>query len=249
MSAINFDATNVKPDTGGFIVVPKGEYTAQICGSEIKETAAKNGRLIEFNFKIVGGDFNGNVIKERINFENESAQAQSIGQAQLSAIMHGIGILKITSTEQLHGRPLKIMVDIEDYKKANKTTGIMEDRQSNRISSFSKAEGVTGAASAPPAFLGQNSTPPTAPTPPPVAQPAPVAPTPPAAPVSDGKLYYVAHKGTNITPIPISAAEVLAKGLLAAETMVCLNGGTAWEPLTSLNPSAPVATPPPWARQ
>jgi len=251
MSAFNFDATQVKPDSGGFVLVPKGTYTASICGSEIKENSAKNGRIMELNFKIIGGEFAGNVVKERLNIEHKgSPEAERIGLSQLSSICHAIQVLKLTMTDQLHGRPLSIFVDVEDYVGKNKTTGAEEPRQSNRITSYTKAEGTTAGApaSAPPSFLTQ-------PTAPPVAQPAPVAPPvqptpPPVAPVAT--LYYVSHKGQNITPTPISSTEVLAMGLPANEVMVCANGGTAWESVTVLTPAPPVqpaaGTPPPWAR-
>jgi len=251
MSAFNFDATQVKPDTGGgFTLVPKGSYTATISSSELKQNSAKTGRFIELNFKIVGGEFNNVTVKERINVENASEEAQRIGLSQLSAICHSVSVLKLTSTEQLHGRPLTIDVDVENYEK--EVNGKMEPRQSNRISAYKKLEGATAPTSAPPSFITQAAPPvaapvaPVQPTAPPVV--APALPTPP--PVSD-KLYFFSHKGSAPEAVPVPLGNILAKGLPVEEVMVVENGQSTWQPLGSLvaAPSAPASTPPPWAKQ
>jgi len=270
MSAIIFDATQEAPNTGGgpIVIIPEGEQTFVLVGSEKKPNSAGNGTVIEINAKVQGGDYNGHVIKEWLNFENPSAEAQRIGRGDLSAICHAVGVLKPTSTEQLHGRPFKAWVSVKSYERENRTTKLMETKHKNTLSQFSKLEGATAGApvSAPPSFITQPTAPPVAqpappvaapvappvqPTPPPVLQPAP---TPPVSPIMSSELYYVAHKGANITPVPVSSTEVFAMNLPPNEVMICVNGGSDWKPLASLvrdvpaTPAPTAGTPPPWAR-
>lgn len=243
MATLQFDATKVAP-TSDRTAVPEGEYNVILASSEIAKS--QNGQMIKCTFKILDGPCVGQTISNNINFQNSNETAQRIGQAELSALCHAVGVLQISDTAQLHGRPLRLKVSVREVVKEK--DGVKTTNHYNDVDAILKADGspvVAGqtaapAASAPPAFVTQAA---------PAPAPAPVpAPAPAPAPVPDGKLYHVAHKGTDLTKgTPVNAAAVSAFGHPLAELHVCENApGAQWVSGSTLQP-APVTTAP-WVK-
>lgn len=108
---LNFDATGVKP-TSPFEPVPNGEYRAHIVESEVKPTQNGKGKYLQLTWEILDGEYKGRKIWDRLNIVNENAQAQEIAQRALSAICHATGVLKLTNSQQLHGRPALVKVRV-----------------------------------------------------------------------------------------------------------------------------------------
>lgn len=124
-NAYAFDATAVEPSKP-FDVIPAGWYRAFITGSEVKPTAAGNGRYIEFTWKILDGEHEGRVIWDRLNVVNENAQAKEIAERALSAICHATGVLKMQFTDQLHFKPCLIKLTVKKqsgYEDKNEVRG------------------------------------------------------------------------------------------------------------------------------
>ena len=111
MAQLNFDATQVEPDTG-FDTVPAGWYNASIDESDIKPTKDGAGSYLQCRFNILDGQYRGRKLFARLNIRNANAQAQEIALRQLSAIGHAVGVLHIQDSQQLHGLPLKLKVKI-----------------------------------------------------------------------------------------------------------------------------------------
>jgi hypothetical protein len=183
MAQLNFDATQVAPDTG-FETVPAGWYNVRITESEMKPTKDGAGAYLQLTFDIIDGQYMNRKLFARLNLHNNSQVAKEIAYKQLSAIAHAVGILHVQDSQQLHGIPLKVKVKVRTDK-----TGEYDD--SNDITSYKNINetvpagglGVTGAgaapASTPPAAAPQGwGAPPPAQHAPP-AQP-PQQPAPPA---------------------------------------------------------------------
>lgn len=113
--AITFDATGVAPRTG-FDPLPNGDYRAMIVESAVKETKDKKGKYLQLNWQILDGDYKGRIVFDRLNVQNPSETAQKIGQEQLSAVCHATGVLKLTSSAQLHNIPVTIKVRVKEEK-------------------------------------------------------------------------------------------------------------------------------------
>lgn len=111
MAQLNFDATNVEPDTG-FDTVPAGWYNVAMDESELKPTKDGHGTYLQVRFNILDGQYRGRKLFARLNIRNANAQAQEIALRQLSAIGHAVGILQIADSQQLHGHALKVKVKI-----------------------------------------------------------------------------------------------------------------------------------------
>lgn len=234
---IQFDANKVAPDQG-LTPVPRGYYTVIIVGSEIKPTKRGDGEFIEFKLQVHDGPYAGKTIVENVNWKNPNATATAIGQGQLSAICHAVGVLTPQDTNQLHNIPLGVEVDVTDDGKYNDV---------NRFFPASKVaempplpEKVIRPASGPvpatpigmqpapaPAPAMQFSQGVTAAPPAPVAPAAPLAPTAPAA-----------------TAAPVVAPAPVAPAAPAAEAAPPAPPAPA--PVEPQAQPAPTAETPPW---
>jgi hypothetical protein len=125
MSSLNFDATQVAPQQS-FSPVPAGVYTAQVIDSELKDLKSGKGEGLSLTFSILDGEFVGRKIFINLNIKHESAQAQQIGQSQLSALCHATGVVKVQDSSQLHFKPIRIRVKVrtqEGYDPRNEVSG------------------------------------------------------------------------------------------------------------------------------
>ena len=194
-SVLNFDASQVAPDSGSQDALPAGWYDVMMVESVMKPTKGGDGAYLECKFNVIApAQHQNKKVYTRLNLRNANATAQEIGYKQLSAICHAVGVLQVADSAQLHNLPLKVKL------KLRKADG--EYDASNEITSFKNINeqvalaGVAAGASpfAAPAAPGFGM-PPAPPAPAPFAPPAaPVAPAfgaapqpwgqPPAAPVA-----------------------------------------------------------------
>jgi len=114
-------------DMNNFDPIPPGAYIAQITGSQIKDTARKDGQYISFEFTVLKGEFKGRKIWTNLNIVNPSAMAVEIAQKELATICRACGKAVIQDTQQLHGIPFEMKVRIVpakgDYPPKNAPTG------------------------------------------------------------------------------------------------------------------------------
>lgn len=238
MSSLNFDATNIAPATER-TAWPKAKYPVVIFTSEIKSAKSGKGELIDFGFKSMDGPTIGTVLHQTVTFRHENADAQRIGQSELSAICHATGVLRIADTANLHGHPLIIDVDVEEVKSTDPQTGAITSKTYNRILGYFKADGspviaAVGAATPvaasgpPPAWAGAMT--PAAPALGLAAQPT-MAPAPAVAPAPAATLApaplpapVVAAPAPVPAPAPVVQYYVSHKGVLVTPVPVTLQG-------------------------
>lgn len=110
MAQLIFDATNVAPQAS-FQPLPAGVYTTLIVDSDVKPTKSGGTQAI-FTLQVVDGPFAGRKVFARLNVRNASAEAERIGQAQLSALCHAAGVLQLQDTSQLHGKVVRAKVTV-----------------------------------------------------------------------------------------------------------------------------------------
>jgi hypothetical protein len=124
-SEINFNANDVPPQTP-FEPVPNGKYRAHIVDSEVKPTKDGRGKYLQLEWEILDGEYKGRKIWDRLNIVNPSETSQKIGQAQLSAVCHATGVLKLGNSGQLHHIPVTIKVTVKQspgYDPQNEVKG------------------------------------------------------------------------------------------------------------------------------
>ena len=109
MPIFEFNATEVTPTTG-FEPIPNGKYNAVITESDMKVTRSGSGNYLEFAYEIIDGEYKGRKLWSRHNVQNQNQKAMEIARKEVSAICHAVGVLQMHCTEELHNRPLKIVV-------------------------------------------------------------------------------------------------------------------------------------------
>lgn len=134
MAQMNFNAETVAPQQS-FKVLPAGVYSVVATDSEVKPTKNGTGQVAQFTMQVVEGEHTGRKIFARFNIANQNPEAERIGQSQFSAFCHAAGVLQVSDTAQLHGRPVRAKVKIR-----KDASGQYED--SNEISGFEM--GTTG---------------------------------------------------------------------------------------------------------
>jgi len=182
MAAINFDARTVAPQ-GERVPLPEGEYNVVLTGTEIKSKPdSPQNRQLVCTYKVQDGPLVGQTLTTSIMISHENAVAQRIGQEKLSALCWVTGVIQISDSAQLHGRPLRLKITVDG--KYNEVVAFMDasGRTATEVSKGGPAAGP--AVAAPPQWAPQQPAP--APAPPqqyqqPAPAPAPVY-QPPAAP-------------------------------------------------------------------
>jgi hypothetical protein len=109
MVMLNFNAAQVQPNAA-LEAIPTGNYIVIITKSEEKPTKNGQGKYIEFEMTIQGGQYAGRKVFDRLNIVNQNQTAVDIAYSTLSAICHVTGRLAIQDTAQLHGVPFTAVV-------------------------------------------------------------------------------------------------------------------------------------------
>lgn len=135
-----FVPSDVPPDE--FTPLPAGEYLAQIISSDVKDTKTGTGQMLNLTWEVMTGPQEGRMIFDRINIRNQNEKAQAIGLRQLANICEALGVPHVDDSEELHHRPLKLVVVIEEDKNG-------QYGPQNRIKKYAPANGT--APKAPPA--------------------------------------------------------------------------------------------------
>jgi hypothetical protein len=130
---LQFDASRVEPNVA-FEPLPAGWYTAMITDTGEKDTNDKLGKMLEVTLEIMGGDFNKRKVFDRLNLVNANPMAVDIAYRTLSAICHSVGVIQMTDTSQLHGKPLLVKVAFRPAR-TDKDTGKSYDA-SNEVKGY-----------------------------------------------------------------------------------------------------------------
>jgi hypothetical protein len=93
-------------------LLPEDDYLVEIVGSEIKPTA-KGGTQLVFDFTVVGSNYDGCVLKERLNIVNDNQTAVEIAFQTLAKIVTACGMESINDSSELHGKRLIAKVAIK----------------------------------------------------------------------------------------------------------------------------------------
>jgi len=110
-----FDAAGIDPTTA-YDLLPAGRYRVQIVESELRVTRAGTGQYLWLMLDIIDGPLTGRKLFEQLNLINPNPTTVEIAQRTLSAICHATGQLQVTDSEQLHFKPMTIVVTVDAGK-------------------------------------------------------------------------------------------------------------------------------------
>ena len=125
---------NVEEEAGGnsLPLIPSGQYQALIMNSELKPTKA-GGQMVVFYIFITHGEYAHTEFKEYVNIINKSEEAVRIGCQTIANIGKAIGISSVSTTEQLHNKPLMIEVGVENGKEWIDKDGVVRDGKDKSV--------------------------------------------------------------------------------------------------------------------
>jgi len=121
MALINFDANTVAPQEA-FQPLPAGWYPAQITGSEVKATKDGHGSYLALELTILGGQYNNRKVFDRLNLHNANETAVEIARKTLSAICHAVNVMQVQDSQELHGKPLEVKLNVKPERTENGNT-------------------------------------------------------------------------------------------------------------------------------
>ena len=117
MTGLAFDASQVAPATLSD-PIPPGWYPSEITDCEVVPVKGRNGGTrVKVEFTVISGDFKGRKFFGSINNKNANAQAQEIGQKELSALCHAVNVIHVTDTKQFIGKLLQVKVKVKPEDK------------------------------------------------------------------------------------------------------------------------------------
>lgn len=150
MASLNepFDASNVEPAQAREIL-PPGKYLAQIIESEMKDTQA-SGKMLALTLEIQDGPHARRRIWDNLNLVNSNPKAVEIAQRTLSAICHAIGRMQVTDSDELHFRPMTVIVEVEpDSRDKHLAPDDLARRYQNKVKGYGKPDGAPAVAPRP----------------------------------------------------------------------------------------------------
>lgn len=114
MVRMNFNAMTVEPEKSKYEVLPVGEYKVKIINTVQKPTRANpNNQYIQFDMEVLGGEYAGCALVDRLNIINGNPETVKKSMARLSAITRAAGKEKINDTAELHGKIVVVKVGVK----------------------------------------------------------------------------------------------------------------------------------------
>jgi hypothetical protein len=139
MSAFVFDATTVEP-AQTFQPLPAGAYVGLLTEATLAPLKSGQGEGLKLSLEILDGQYKGRKVWDQLNVRHSNPDTQRIAQQQLSALCRAVGVLRLEQTEQLCGKPVRILL------KVRPADGKYEAR--NEVRGYEPANGVAPALTA-----------------------------------------------------------------------------------------------------
>jgi hypothetical protein len=110
-----FDANAVAPDEGrDFQPLPAGAYTVEVSNAEVSDLKSGNGTGLKLELTVIDPEqFARRKVWANLNIAHTNEDAQKIGQAQLSALCHAVGIAVLKDSDQLFQKILRVRLKIK----------------------------------------------------------------------------------------------------------------------------------------
>lgn len=108
--------------------LPAGQYDVEITKAEVKALKSGNGTGLQVEYTVIAPDAHARrKVFQNLNIQHSNAQAEQIGQSQLSALCRAVGIGQLDDTDDLFQRTLRIGVKVRpaqgEYGPSNDVTG------------------------------------------------------------------------------------------------------------------------------
>lgn len=120
---------NIDPVSMDFEPIPAGHYKAHIVETEVKDTKSGNGgKILLVTWELLEGNHKGRRLLGNFNIINPSADAERIGQGQLSALSKALGYPCIPPKRaKLLNRPHLIKVTLDNSNPAYPNKNVVKN--------------------------------------------------------------------------------------------------------------------------
>ena len=117
--------TEENHSTGGFDLLPEGDYIVAIEKADWKDTKAGTGKYINMQFNVIEGEKQGSKLFNILNLVNPNPVAVRIATQDLNKICAACNMSNVEDTDELIGIPMSVTVTIDenegsDYPAQNK---------------------------------------------------------------------------------------------------------------------------------
>jgi len=130
---------NIERPIDLFDPLPPGDYLVAISASEMKDAKPKPkkkpGKYLHLTMQVLEGEFKGRIIFDFLNLVNDNKTVEENSQMTLSTICRVTGVMQPKKSEELHGKPFRVTLDIR------KGTDGYDDR--NSVIEYKYADGTT----------------------------------------------------------------------------------------------------------
>jgi len=97
-----------------FTALPEGEYLAQIVKEEVKATKKEDGHYLQFDWKIMEGQYKDKFLFDRLNLSNPNKEAERMASLALNSIAKACGKPGTNFSEEFHRIPVILIVELKD---------------------------------------------------------------------------------------------------------------------------------------
>lgn len=108
-----YDATNGETMADRSTLPPGEVVFAMVKSDRTQAKSNPRNEYVSCEFEILEGQFQGRRLWTNLNLWNDNSQAVEIAQRELNSIMHACGKLRVRSTDELHGIPMRGTVGID----------------------------------------------------------------------------------------------------------------------------------------
>jgi hypothetical protein len=114
MAEIRFNPEAVEDDGVDFAPLPQGRYLVEIIESDTRPTKSGGGEYVHLKMRVVEGPYENRLLFDNLNYINQNATAQQIGQKNLRRLCRLCSIEgELENTEQLHFHRFHVSVAIK----------------------------------------------------------------------------------------------------------------------------------------
>lgn len=96
--------------------IPDGQYEAKIIASDMR--AVRAGNCLDLDFEIIGGAYDGRVIRRQLHLNSPNANTVTKARAELVRICVAVGVTRPRDSSDLHDIPMVIQVGRDKQRNA-----------------------------------------------------------------------------------------------------------------------------------
>ena len=110
-----FDSTQIQSNevSSNFGAIPEGKYLVHISETEEKISEAGN-KYLKIHLQVLEGDYKNRILWDIVNLWHPKDNVREIAEQTMKSICNAVNVLKPEHPEELHHKPLRASITLED---------------------------------------------------------------------------------------------------------------------------------------